>query len=80
MNILLILQVTITTIDKHKNQLMFKANVLDMDKQTLLDFRLSKGCGLEFKRKFLLIRKQLSSIVVKGPVSWSIAMATNKVP
>ncbi|XP_046663642.1 serine/threonine-protein kinase grp [Homalodisca vitripennis] len=72
--------VTITTIDKHKNQLTFKASVLDMDKQTLLDFRLSKGCGLEFKRQFMMLRKYLSDIVVKGPVSWSIAIATNNVP
>lgn len=38
------------------------------------------GCGIEFKRRFLLLRKQLSDIVVKGLVSWPIAMATNNVP
>lgn len=73
-------QVTVTTIDKHKNLLVFKSSILDMDKKTLLDFRLSKGCGLEFKRRFILIRKHLGDIVISGPVSWPIAMATNNVP
>lgn len=74
------LQITVTAVDKYKNQLTFKASVLIMDKQTLMDFRLSKGCGLEFKRQFLIIKKQLSDIVVKGPVAWPIAIATNNVP
>uniref|UniRef100_A0A1B6CLG2 non-specific serine/threonine protein kinase n=2 Tax=Clastoptera arizonana TaxID=38151 RepID=A0A1B6CLG2_9HEMI len=72
--------VTVTTIDKNKNLLIFKANILDMNKKTLLDFRLSKGCGLEFKRRFILIKKHLGDIVVSGPVTWPIAMATNNVP
>ncbi|XP_054263499.1 serine/threonine-protein kinase grp-like isoform X2 [Macrosteles quadrilineatus] len=72
--------ITVTAVDKYKNQLTFKASVLIMDKQTLMDFRLSKGCGLEFKRQFLIIKKQLSDIVVKGPVAWPIAIATNNVP
>jgi len=72
--------ITVTAVDKYKNQLTFKASVLIMDKQTLMDFRLSKGCGLEFKRQFLIIKKHLSDIVVKGPVTWPIAIATNNVP
>jgi serine/threonine-protein kinase Chk1 len=61
-------------------RLVFKAAVLDMDGKTLLDFRLSKGCGLEFKRHFVRIKQNLEDIVLKGPVSWPIAMATNNVP
>jgi serine/threonine-protein kinase Chk1 len=61
-------------------RLVFKAAVLDMDGKTLLDFRLSKGCGLEFKRNFVHIKQNLEDIVLKGPVSWPIAMATNNVP
>lgn len=61
-------------------RLVFKAAVLDMDGKTLLDFRLSKGCGLEFKRHFVSIKQNLEDIVLKGPVSWPIAMATNNVP
>ena len=61
-------------------QLVFKANIMDMDGKTLLDFRLSKGCGLEFKRFFLKIKEKLGEVVLKGPVSWPIAIATNSVP
>lgn len=72
--------VTVTTIDKRKSQLVFKASILDMDGQTLLDFRLSKGCGLEFKKIFLLIKKCLGGIVKNGLVHWPVAIATNNVP
>lgn len=71
---------TITTTDKRNMRLVFKACVLDMDGKTLLDFRLSKGCGLEFKRSFIRIKNNLEDIVLKGPVTWPIAMATNNVP
>lgn len=71
---------TITTVDKRNMRLVFKAAVLDMDGKTLLDFRLSKGCGLEFKRHFVTIKQHLEDIVLKGPVTWPIAMATNNVP
>lgn len=37
-----------------------------MDGQTLIDFRLSKGCGLEFKRYFVKIKQYLMNIVVKS--------------
>ncbi|XP_069695563.1 serine/threonine-protein kinase grp isoform X2 [Periplaneta americana] len=72
--------ITITAIDKRNMRLVFKANILDMDGKTLLDFRLSKGCGLEFKRHFVRIKQNLEDIVLKGPVTWPIAMATNNVP
>lgn len=58
--------VTISTIDRRKLHLVFKANVVEMDGKILLDFRLSKGCGLEFKRRFVKIKHLLADIVVKG--------------
>ncbi|XP_033106213.1 serine/threonine-protein kinase Chk1-like [Anneissia japonica] len=61
-------QVTITTEDKRRNPLIFKATLIDMDRKVLVDFRLSKGDGLEFKRKFVKIKHKLSSIIMKGPV------------
>lgn len=51
-----------------------------MDGKILLDFRLSKGCGLEFKRRFVKIKKELADVVVKGPVTWPIAIATQTMP
>lgn len=72
--------VTISTIDRRKLRLVFKAHLVEMDGKILLDFRLSKGCGLEFKRRFIKIKQALGDIVLKGPVAWPIAIATNTVP
>ncbi|XP_055590740.1 serine/threonine-protein kinase grp [Uranotaenia lowii] len=72
--------ITISTIDRRKLQLIFKANIIEMDGKILCDFRLSKGCGLEFKRRFIRIKQSLGDIVMKGPVTWPIAIATNSVP
>ncbi|XP_058986303.1 serine/threonine-protein kinase grp isoform X1 [Musca domestica] len=74
------LVVTISTIDKSKLNLVFKAHLIEMDGKILLDFRLSKGCGLEFKRRFIRIKQLMEDIVQKGPVTWPIAIATNCVP
>lgn len=71
---------TITTVDKRKMQLVFKANLIEMDNKILLNFRLSKGCGLDFKRIFVHIKNSLIEIILKGPVMWPIAIATNSVP
>ncbi|KAK9878666.1 hypothetical protein WA026_023115 [Henosepilachna vigintioctopunctata] len=55
--------VSISTVDNMKNQLIFKVTVIKMEGRLLLDFRLSKGCGLEFKKKFIKIKECLSGIV-----------------
>ncbi|KAJ8913822.1 hypothetical protein NQ315_003731 [Exocentrus adspersus] len=55
--------VTISTVDVMKTQLIFKANLFEMDNKILLDFRLSKGCGLEFKKKFLKVKSCLCDII-----------------
>ena len=39
------------TISRRGMQLVFKATLIEMDKQVLLDFRLSRGDGIEFKRR-----------------------------
>ncbi|KAK5644542.1 hypothetical protein RI129_005842 [Pyrocoelia pectoralis] len=60
--------VTISTTDSRKAQLVFKANVIEMNGKILLDFRLSRGCGLEFKRRFLKIKNDLREIILKPTV------------
>lgn len=60
-----ILQVTISTTDRRSIQLVFKAIVIEMDGNVMIDFRLSKGCGLEFKRRFVKIKYALSDIIGK---------------
>lgn len=57
------MQVTITTMDAMKNQLVFKTNIIEIQGKVLLDFRLCKGCGIEFKKKFKKLKECLVKIV-----------------
>lgn len=41
-----------------------------MDNNILADFRLSKGDGLEFKRRFVQIKKSLNDIIGKDQLLW----------
>lgn len=41
-----------------------------MDNNLMLDFRLSKGDGIEFKRSFIKIKKALGDIIGKDQISW----------
>ncbi|XP_068456937.1 serine/threonine-protein kinase Chk1 [Clinocottus analis] len=56
-------QVTVSTLDKRNNKLIFKVHLLEMNRRVLLDFRLSKGDGLEFKRLFVKIKQKLGDII-----------------
>ncbi|XP_067166122.1 serine/threonine-protein kinase Chk1 [Apteryx mantelli] len=56
-------QVTISTTDRRNNKLIFKVNLVEMESRILVDFRLSKGDGLEFKRHFLKIKGQLGDVL-----------------
>lgn len=74
------LQITVQSMDRRKMPLVFKANIVDMDGKILVDFRLSKGCGIEFKRRFVKVKSVLQDIILKGPVTWPIAVATECIP
>ncbi|XP_037543337.1 serine/threonine-protein kinase Chk1 [Nematolebias whitei] len=56
-------QVTVSTLDKRNSKLIFKVHLLEMNQRVLLDFRLSKGDGLEFKRLFVKIKQKLGDVV-----------------
>lgn len=56
-------QITISTTDRRKIQLVFKINLIEMSDNILVDFRLSKGDGIEFKRCFIQIKKILIDII-----------------
>ncbi|XP_015915294.1 serine/threonine-protein kinase Chk1 [Parasteatoda tepidariorum] len=58
-------QVTVTTQDRRKTLLIFKANLISMSDNILVDFRRSRGDGIEFKRHFLKIKESLSHIIQK---------------
>lgn len=72
--------ITVSTVDRRKMPLVFKANIIDMDGKILVDFRLSKGCGIEFKRRFVKIKAGLDDIILKGLVTWPLAVATKSIP
>ena len=63
-------------------QLAFKATLIEMEKQVLLDFRLSRGDGIEFKRRFMQIKSSMESIIVEGeaPIMWSFAIHSGALP
>ncbi|XP_076112237.1 serine/threonine-protein kinase Chk1-like [Mytilus galloprovincialis] len=64
--------VTVNTMDKRNVTLVFKACLMEMGENLLLDFRLSKGDGLEFKRHFIKIKNQMKQIVSKIPPAWPL--------
>ncbi|XP_048840575.1 serine/threonine-protein kinase Chk1 [Brienomyrus brachyistius] len=63
-------QITVCTMDRRNNKLIFKVHFLEMEERILVDFRLSKGDGLEFKRHFLKMKRHLCDIIsnVKVPL------------
>lgn len=66
--------VTISTVD-NKIPLTFKANLLEMDGKILLDFRLSKGCGIDFKRKFVKIKaaREIANAILNIPINFCLS-------
>ena len=72
--------VTISTRDRRGGLLVFKATLIEMDKQVLMDFRLSRGDGIEFKRNFIKIKKTMEPLIVKAPIMWSLAIHSNSLP
>jgi serine/threonine-protein kinase Chk1 len=72
--------VTVSCVDRRGSQLVFKATLIEMDKKVLLDFRLSKGDGIEFKRRFTRIRKVMEHLIMKGPIMWSLAIHSDALP
>ncbi|KAF6031890.1 CHEK1 [Bugula neritina] len=52
----------ISTTDRRNMDLVFKVTLLDLD-GLLLDFRLSKGDGIEFKKCFMKLKNQLDYLI-----------------
>lgn len=72
--------VTVSTTDRRGGVLVFKATLIEMDKKVLLDFRLSRGDGIEFKRRFSRIKKCMERLIMKGPIMWSLAIHSDALP
>ena len=60
-------QITVITSDKRQSLLTFKVNIIEMNSQNevLVDFRLSKGDGLEFKKIFMKVKEAMAPVVCK---------------
>ncbi|KAI8514978.1 Serine/threonine-protein kinase Chk1 [Branchiostoma belcheri] len=67
-------QISVSTTDKRGSQLIFKVFLYDMNGYRLVDFRLSKGDGLEFKRLFVQIKRKMSAVISKAPALLPINM------
>ena len=46
----------------------------------LVDFRLSRGDGLEFKKHFGKIRTNCKQVIEPGPILWPAMVATSAIP
>ena len=57
-------QITLSTVDRRKSQLSFRARLIEMNGHPLLvDFSLCKGDGIEFKRHFKRIRERFNASI-----------------
>jgi len=72
--------ITVSINYKRGMELVFKVTLIEMDKKILLDFRRSRGCGIEFKRRFTLLKQSMEAIIVKGPIMWSLAIHSDALP
>lgn len=51
-------------VDRNRIPLVFRSSVNEMSsKKVLVDFRLSRGDGIEFKRQFLIVKNLLNPII-----------------
>ena len=46
----------------------------------MVDFRMSRGCGLEFKRGYRTIKANCEPIVNKAPVLWPTVLPLKALP
>ncbi|XP_060554765.1 serine/threonine-protein kinase Chk1-like [Ruditapes philippinarum] len=63
---------TVNLKDRRGMPLVFKACLLEMGENLLLDFRLSKGDGLQFKRQFMEVKNLMKKISCKVPQFHSV--------
>merc|ERR1719333_801603 len=71
---------TIQTQDRRGAPLTFRCTLIQVDLQILVDFRLSKGCGIEFKRHFAKLKTNCATIIEKGPVVFPSLIPANSIP
>jgi len=73
-------QLTLTTTDRRGAQLVIKCSFITIDSRLMVDFRMSRGCGLEFKRGYRTIKANCEPIVNKAPVLWPTVLPLKALP
>lgn len=71
---------TMETMDRRGAMLTFRCTLIQVDLKILVDFRLSRGCGLEFKKHFAKIKANCAGIIEPGPIMWPTLIASNAIP
>ena len=71
---------TIETTDRRGAMLTFRATLIQVDQKILVEFRLSRGDGLEFKKHFVNIRKNCREVIESGPIMWPALVAADAIP
>ena len=74
------MQLTLTTTDRRGAQLVIKCSFITIDSRLMVDFRMSRGCGLEFKRGYRTIKANCEPIVNKAPVLWPTVLPLKALP
>ena len=61
-------ELTVTVIGRRRSPLVYKVRLMEMKRgYVLVDFRLSKGDGIEFKKFFMQVRNRVRSFIVSAP-------------
>lgn len=71
---------TIDTTDRRGAMLTFRATLIQVDQKILVDFRLSRGDGLEFKKHFGKIKINCKEVIENGPIMWPALVSADAIP
>ncbi|XP_059088058.1 serine/threonine-protein kinase Chk1-like isoform X2 [Tigriopus californicus] len=66
--------------DVRGSPLVYKCTFIQIDGKILVDFRLIRGCGLEFKRTFAHLKANCEPILDKAPILWTNLVAPDSIP
>jgi len=71
----------IETQDRRGAILVFRCTLIQVDLRILVDFRLSRGCGIEFKKLFAKIKTNCGSIIDKNSIiNWATLIPSDSIP
>ena len=75
-----ILQYTLQTTDRRGTVLAIKCMFVHLEGKVMVDFRMSRGCGLEFKKHFAKIKANCKEILDKAPILWPALVPFDALP